>query len=175
MSGYARLPGIGSHHSARRQTDEWLTPKYIIDALGPFDLDPCAPAMQPWPTAALTYTVAQDGLAQPWSGRVWLNPPYSTIEPWMARLAEHGNGTALVFARTETRWWHQHVWPRAVAVLFLRGRLSFVRADGAQNAPTRQGSSNAGAPSALVAYSDCDADRLIRSGIPGAFVQEIAI
>lgn len=24
-------------------TDEWYTPKEIIDALGKFDLDPCAP------------------------------------------------------------------------------------------------------------------------------------
>jgi len=26
-------------------TDEWYTPKEIIDALGEFDLDPCAPLL----------------------------------------------------------------------------------------------------------------------------------
>lgn len=43
---------IGSHHSARSQTDEWLTPPEILGELGPFDLDPCAPLTRPWGTAA---------------------------------------------------------------------------------------------------------------------------
>jgi len=47
-----RRPGIGSHQSAAMMKDEWLTPPDIIKALGPFDLDPCAPIVRPWPTAA---------------------------------------------------------------------------------------------------------------------------
>lgn len=104
-----------------------------------------------------------DGAAAVWSGRVWLNPPYSEIDRWMARMAAHGRGTALVFARTETRWWFESVWPRASAVLFLRGRLSFIAgaeverrgAFGAQDrglVATEHGKGqNAGGPSALVA------------------------
>lgn len=37
---------------------EWLTPRNIVDALGPFDLDPCAPIVRPWPTAVQHYTAA---------------------------------------------------------------------------------------------------------------------
>ena len=44
-----RFAGIGGHHSHKAGTVEWLTPPSIIAALGPFDLDPCAPARQPYP------------------------------------------------------------------------------------------------------------------------------
>ena len=54
--------GLSSHQSARMKKDEWLTPPEILRALGPFDLDPCAPADRPWPTAALHYTVRDNGL-----------------------------------------------------------------------------------------------------------------
>ena len=71
---------IGSHHSARAGTDVWLTPPNILEALGgadSFDLDPCAPLNRPWDMARNHYTIDDDGLARPWSGRVWLNPPYA--------------------------------------------------------------------------------------------------
>lgn len=162
-----RLPGIGSHHSANPQTDEWLTPPGILEALGPFDLDPCAALDQPWPTAARQLTVEDDGLDQPWAGRVWLNPPYSDAAAWMARLAEHGQGIALVFARCETSWWFAHVWPSASALLFLRGRLTFHRPDGSLS----KAGHNAGGPSVLIAYGMNDAASLLASGLPGAYVR----
>lgn len=80
----------------------WLTPPAIIDALGPFDLDPCAAVDQPWRTATTQFTSAEDGLSQPWSGFVWCNPPYGRgIEDWLQRLVDHGTGLALIPARTE--------------------------------------------------------------------------
>lgn len=60
-----------------RSSDEWYTPKEILDALGKFDLDPCAPIRPLWPTAEVMYDQNIDGLSQIWEGRVWLNPPYS--------------------------------------------------------------------------------------------------
>lgn len=56
--------------------DEWLTPPEIIKALGQFDLDPCAPVVRPWDTAERHYSIKDNGLMLPWSGRVWCNPPY---------------------------------------------------------------------------------------------------
>jgi hypothetical protein len=52
---------------------EWLTPKEIIDILGPFDLDPCFSLPHPWETAKNFFTEKEDGLIQPWSGFVWCN------------------------------------------------------------------------------------------------------
>ena len=55
-------------------TDEWYTPKEIIDALGKFDLDPCAQLNRFWQTAETMYNKNHDGLTKDWVGRVWLNP-----------------------------------------------------------------------------------------------------
>lgn len=156
---------IGAHQSARMGNDRWLTPRHILDALGPFDLDPCG--APDWPTANEVWTPEThgDGLSLPWRGRVWMNPPYGSVAAsWLAQLAEHGTGTALIFARTETRMFFEHVWGKATAVLFLEGRLTFLHPDGIP------ASANGGAPSVLVAYGDSDANQLKNSGIAGKFL-----
>lgn len=135
-------------------SDEWLTPPEILRALGPFDLDPAAPIVRPWDMAALHYTKLDDGMAQPWEGRVWLNPPYGRETfRWLARLAEHGSGLALIFARTETQGFHAEIWHKAHAIFFFRGRLRFHYVNGVQGGP-------ANAPSCLVSYSVSDTARL---------------
>lgn len=155
---------IDDYQQNGRGSDEWLTPPELIAALGLFDLDPCSPGTRrPWDTATRHYSIEEDGLRQPWAGRVWLNPPYSSAARWMARLSEHGQGTALIFARTETRLWFDHVWPKAAGLLFLRGRLKFCYLNG-------KPASTAGAPSVLVAYGDRDAEILASHPLPGRFI-----
>lgn len=136
--------------------EEWLTPKWLIDVLGTFDLDPCAPIKRPWDMARRHFTLLDNGLIQPWDGRVWLNPPYGNqAQRWMSRMAEHGNGIALLFARTDTKMFFEYVWPCAGAVMFLEGRLFFCYVDG------RAAKQNAGAPSCLVAYGEQNVAALI--------------
>lgn len=138
---------MGGHQSSQMLKDEWLTPPAIIKALGGFDLDPCAPIKRPWDMANCHYTIEENGLVQQWFGRVWCNPPYGLeAAKWLERLAAHGNGIALIFARTETRMFFEHVWKLADAVFFFEGRLHFHHVDGSR------ASANAGAPSCLVAY-----------------------
>ena len=156
---------IGGNQSPTMLNDEWLTPPGVLAALGPFDLDPCSPVVRPWPTAGRHYTVMDDGLKQPWFGRVWCNPPYGLkATAWLARMAGHRHGIALIFARTETAMFFSEAWARADAVLFLQGRLHFHYVDG------RRASANSGAPSVLVAYGQPDADVLATCGLPGHFV-----
>jgi hypothetical protein len=71
----------------------WLTPPHIIDALGPFDLDPCCPPQMPWRTAARMICRPFDGLAVDWTGqRVWLNPPYGReAVPFFEKLVREIN------------------------------------------------------------------------------------
>lgn len=156
---------MGGHQSAAMITDTWLTPPEIIHALGPFDLDPCTPDVMPWQTAENRYTKEDDGLTSAWFGRVWLNPPYSReAVKWLERLADHGNGIALVFARTETSWFVETIWKRCSALLFIEGRIYFHLSDGTRAA------ANAGAPSVLVAYGEDNAIAIENSGISGTFV-----
>lgn len=68
-------------------TDEWYTPIEIVNALGVFDLDPCAPVNPLWRTATQMYNKNDNGLLKDWKGRVWLNPPYS--RPLIEQLAEN--------------------------------------------------------------------------------------
>lgn len=158
---------MGGHQSAAPRTTTWLTPPEVTQALGgweSFDLDPCA--YPGWPTARHGYSLPKDGLAAEWFGRVWLNPPYTTgeIERWLRRLADHGRGTALIFARTETEAFQNFVWGRASGLLFISGRLHFHLPDG------RRAKANAGAPSVLCAFGADDLERLAASRIEGALV-----
>lgn len=160
------MSGMGSHQSANMKKDEWLTPPDLLAALGPFDLDPCAPINRPWDMAQRHYTIEDDGLQQPWHGFVWCNPPYGKhTGPWLSKLAEHRDGIALIFARTETEDFVSQVWHRADAVMFLHGRLYFHHVDGSR------ASANGGAPSCLIAYGQRAVDRLSASGLTGTIVK----
>lgn len=162
------MSGIGAHTKPiRGLSQSWITPRHILSALGTFDLDPCAANPQPWPCATRSYVLPQDGLTLPWKGRVWLNPPYGDEAwAWLERLSDHpSGGTALIFARTETKMFVSAVWSRATAILFIDGRLTFHRTSG------RPGKGNSGGPSCLVAYGGKDAALLSRSKIPGAYVR----
>lgn len=146
------------------QKDEWLTPPYIMEALGHFDLDPCSPINRPWSTADLHYTVLDDGLNQEWNGRVFCNPPYGTqTKFWLNKCADHGNAIALVFARTETRMFFESVWDKADAVFFIKGRLSFYDVEGNKGG-------TAGAPSVLIAYGEANAEYLRTLPLAGCYV-----
>lgn len=156
------LDGLGGN--AKRQT-RWLTPPNIVEALGEFDLDPCGAPNHILARRTYLLEAGEDGLRDPWEGRVWLNPPYGKeAEAFLARLADHGEGTALIFARTETRVFVEQVWDRATAILFLKGRLTFIDASGAKAV------ANSGAPSCLIAYGQADAEALYESGLPGRLV-----
>jgi len=135
--------------------NEWLTPKYITDCLGPFDMDPCSPGdRRPWDTASEHLSLPIDGLKANWSGRIWCNPPYGRETfKWLAKLADHGRGIALIFARTETLGFHEHVWGKANSVFFFKRRLKFYKVDGSQG-------EQCNAPSCLVSYSQRDTDRI---------------
>lgn len=167
--------GMGGHHAPTRGAkDEWLTPPPIIEALGPFDLDPCAPVVRPWPTAARHLTIEDDGLTADWPADafVWCNPPYGPATwAWLDRMAEHpGGGIALIFARTETAGFFRSVWrqPAVTALLFIQGRLHFHHVNG------KRAAANSGAPSVLVAFGAEARRRLVAFREAGEFIDRPA-
>jgi len=190
MSGHKAM---GGHHSADSNTDEWLTPPSILQKLPEFDLDPCSPINRPWDTAKKHFTVEDDGLNQDWNGRVWCNPPYGLEAAlWLRKMKQHGNGIALIFARTETKMFFDHVWNGASALLFIEGRLCFhlVNAPNHEHCESNshewhiynpktnakackhcgQAKTNSGAPSVLVSYGKNNAEVLLNCGIKGKFI-----
>lgn len=167
---------MGSHQSARAKTVEWLTPPDWIEKLGysGFDLDPCCPPNMPWETADVMLTKSQDGLTAPWYGRVWLNPPFGKeAVKWLRRLKAHGNGIALIPARTETDMYYETIWGHADSICFVQGRPHFHVATDTlfkfkNRAPVfveRGGRApcNSGVPIALVAYGSQNRAALVTS------------
>jgi hypothetical protein len=156
---------LGSHQQCVGKSQAHITPRWILDATGPFDLDPAAADPRPWDCAAINWTTR--GLDREWFGFVYLNPPFDRYEvgTWIARLARHGSGICLLHARTEAAWF-EPVWQHAAAVLFLADRIKFCRPDGSEQPH------NSGAPPILVAFGDEALHRLRRCGIGGALVTQ---
>jgi hypothetical protein len=156
---------------------EWLTPPEILAPLGDFDLDPCVPEYgMPWKTASFSYNKLADGLSCPFIRRVWLNPPFGAeAKLWIEKLAKHGNGIALLPARTETKMFFDWVWNKASSILFLESRPHFhVAADtwfqrkGAEPLFVPAGGKapfNSGAPICLIGYGPYNDAMLANSGL----------
>lgn len=125
------------HVTNNSGNNEWYTPAPIADAarrvLGAIDLDPasCAVANDVI-KAEKFYTITDDGLTQPWAGRIWLNPPYASdlvgkfVEKLAAHIADDTVTEAIVLVNnaTETAWF-QDLAGYATAVCFPKGRIKY--------------------------------------------------
>ncbi|MGC2785549.1 MAG: DNA N-6-adenine-methyltransferase [Roseiarcus sp.] len=122
--------------------NEWFTPaKYIEmarEVLGEIDLDPASHAIPQQTIRATTFfTIADDGLKQPWRGRLWLNPPYcrELIAPFVDKLvSEYASGAVeqailLIHNYTDTTWF-QAAARAAQVICFPCGRIHFVAPSG---------------------------------------------
>lgn len=143
-------PAIAANHRALGTGEnEWYTPAVHLQAaravLGGIDLDPASsPLANETVGADQIFTMADDGLNQPWAGKVWLNPPYS--QPAIANFAEKlasewqdGNlesAIALTHNYTDTAWFHRLA-TTCSAICFTRGRIGFVNPEGKKAAPTQ--------------------------------------
>lgn len=156
---------VGTFHSRTASTkDDWQTPLHIVHSLGRFELDPCANDAHPLRCAATGYTKAHDGLRRPWGQkRVFLNPPYGrAARGWIERLADHGNGIALIPPRMGAAWFQRTVLETANAILFLRGRIDFI--DPNTGKPQKENN----ADSCLIAWGHRNVQALRECGLPGA-------
>ena len=164
-----------THESTYNESKEWYTPRKIFDAMGiEFDLDPCSPGKDivPWIPARRHLTVLDDGLNAHWEGKIFMNPPYGMDTPkWMKHLHTVHKvgiacGIALVFARPDTRWFHDYI-PFADAICFIKGRVHFVAADKAEQyaANNFKPKVGCGAASMLVAFGKDMAKALFRCGL----------
>jgi phage N-6-adenine-methyltransferase len=116
----------------RSGSGEWSTPQTFFDTLDArfgFDLDVCATAENR--KCPRYFGREVDGLKRPWHCRAaWCNPPYGRdVGRWLEKAwrevqsGRAGVAVCLVFARTDTIWWH--LWAPLAEVEFVRGRLKF--------------------------------------------------
>lgn len=150
-----------THQQSIGKNQEWLTPPDLLSKLGVFDLDPAAPMSSPFTTAKLEYSELENGIIQPWKGRVWLNPPFHRRQrpKWMKLMSEHNNGIMLIPAACETDAFYKYVWGKASGILFLKGRPHFHYIDGTR------AKANSGCTICLVAYGNENYKSLKNSGL----------
>lgn len=119
---------------------EWYTPRLYLDAaiavMGAIDLDPASSeAAQDHVRATRYFTRQDDGLAQQWHGRVFLNPPYAMpfVREFAAKMVtayvdgDMDEGILLTNNATDTEWFHMAA-RACAAICFTRGRISFLQA-----------------------------------------------
>lgn len=122
----------GDQRFTLRETDAWCRAKAGVDA---WDLD--VAACDESHLASKFYEKADDGLSKPWFGRVWCNPPFSDIGPWvwkawaqMATREVDVIAMLLPASRTEQHWWQHGIEPfrdniSGLRTHFLPGRTRF--------------------------------------------------
>lgn len=118
-----------SQQQSSLTTDDYYTPRWVFDALGLlFDLDVASPPEGPLYTPTKHYfSQEDDGLASPWKGIVFMNPPYSSPKLWVQKWINHGDGIALLpFAKSS---WCESLWEHPeTSVIYLK-TMKFVRTD----------------------------------------------
>ncbi len=130
------------HEQSVGATDEWMTPPHIFQALGvEFAMDVASPGqhMTPWIPAGEFIT--SGSLSRPWSGFVWMNPPFGPrngLVPWLEKFTQHACGICLVPDRTSAPWW-QTFMPYMDAVLFVSPKIKFLDVSGRPGPSPAQG------------------------------------
>ena len=138
---------VRAHVANNSGNNEWYTPAKYIDlareVMGGIDCDPATSEIANQTVKAKTiFTAEDDGLAQTWRGRVWMNPPYA--QPLMSDFAEAVSAKfesgeieqacILVNNATETQWFQRMV-SVANAVCFPKSRIKFLDPQGKPGAP----------------------------------------
>ena len=144
VSAALKAPAHVSLHSGE---SEWYTPPDIIaaagDCMGSIELDPASSEKAQETVLAERFFAAEDdGLSQPWAGRVFLNPPYEAklVGPFVEKLLSEPVEQAIIVVNnaTETKW-GQALLERADAICFPSGRIKFLDSEGSPKQSPLQG------------------------------------
>jgi len=134
------------------------TPPWVYESLGVIDLDPCAGenTVIGIDNFAIEYNL--DGLALPWHGFTYCNPPFSQKEIWIERAFEHYNGILLLPERGSAPWFGPLA-ERCGHYFVMGQKINFI------GGPS---SNNLG--SVLFPIGEEAIQRIRKSGLPGHFV-----
>ena len=117
-------------HRSKTITDDWITPRELVKLFGSFDLDPCASNRQTVHHAKRNFKLPEhNGLLEPWTGRVWLNPPFTEMESWANKFMLHGNGIMICPLRMRVKW-SKCIWDNFDSVILMRKPPRWIARDG---------------------------------------------
>ena len=164
------------HEQSVGATDEWYTPPHVFEALGcKFDMDVASPGQCFTPWIPAREFITHGSLTRPWSGFIWMNPPFggrSGLVPWLAQFFIHVNGIALTPDRTSAPWWQNYA-PMADSILFVAPKLKFIGADGKPGRSPAQGTClMAAGERAVDALNLAQSRRLGLIAVPSAHTQQ---
>jgi hypothetical protein len=163
------MNNMRSFHNANKSggkhtgSDTWITPSWIIEKMGIFDLDPCGylqdgvnPIVK---TADNYFTESDNGLNKEWFGNVFVNFPYSQSREWLNKCKyEYLNNkevksiVVLCFVRSETKAWQENV-KYATGINLINKRVKFLNYLGEERG-------NGNAPSCLIAFGENAFERI---------------
>jgi hypothetical protein len=135
-----KVPSLnsGADKFISSKSDEHYTPPNILEAvyfcLGELDLDPCSNShSSPNVRAKKHFTIEDNGLAQEWSGRVFMNPPFSDIKKWVPYvIKEYSSGRvieAIALTKADTRTnWYKKLRESCQAICFVEGYHKYGKA-----------------------------------------------
>ena len=152
-----------SSWEATGKSDEWYTPKYVFDAMDTtFDLDVAHPLNIKTNVPANNFIYA-DSLDKEWEGFVWMNSPFegrNGLVPWLDKFPIHGNGVCLTPDRTSTTWW-QDMYKSCDVVLFVHGKIKFIRENGTEGKSPSNGTTLFGiGVDSVIALQKCRKSRI---------------
>lgn len=142
-----------------KKNDTLQTPRNIIQALGPFNLDPCASEYTSIGHTNWWDGRAEDGLKNDWFGFVWCNPPFSQKEDWSKKMIKHNNGILILPERGSAPWFGPLA-KKAGAYFVMGKKINFIG-----------GSSSNNLGSILFPFGKQAIRRIENSGLPGHFVE----
>ena len=161
-SGAPPAEGKPSGKGDGNDKDEWYTPEDLVeaarDAMGEIDLDPAScDVADAVVRASRYYTREQNGLDldREWAGRVFMNPPYSSLARWVDRLVRHHaaseveQAVVLIRAGVGDSWFYELA-EASDALCLLRERVRFWHPGKDSIKPTE---------GQVVAYLGADVDR----------------
>ena len=143
------------------KNDKLKTPKYIIDKLGSFDLDPCAGELTTIGKVNWCLERSEDGLKNNWFGFVFCNPPFSEKELWIKKMIKHNNGILLLPERGSAPWFGPLA--KIAGKYFVMGKK--INFEG--------GSSSNNVGSVLFLFGDEAEKRILNSKLPGHLVNVV--
>jgi hypothetical protein len=117
--------------------DTWCTPKWITEALGQVDLDPCSNERSTVRSkVSFRLERGEDGLERaPTIGKSWsvfLNPPYSDVSPWIQAYG-HTRFVFLLKFDPSTKWFEDLIAKTALVLFPRRTRVEFEAPPGVEH------------------------------------------